>query len=124
MERSLCVGGRIFAVSSTQTDDLEAMEVESEQVDSEPEADKIARYRTSPLEECSDTELWFRLHHHDDDPEDVFLHNSSIEANLEELNASRMRAVDSLLERAENAQIRGEHEYAENLLEQANIINL
>ena len=88
--------------SSTQTDDLEAMEVD----ESEPEADKLARYRDAPLQQCSDTELWFQLHHHEDFPMEV-LGDDHLEADLEDMNAQRQRPIDAISSRIDAAYVSG-----------------
>ena len=51
--------------SSAQDSGATPMEVEDE-ASSEPESQKRLRYAQSDLTECSDTELWMQIHHHDD----------------------------------------------------------
>ena len=95
-------GTNVSTESSTQADDLEAMEVD----EGELEADKLARYRNSPLDECSDTELWFQLNHQEDLPSEASA-DDHMEADLEDLNAQRRRAIDAITRRIDAAYVSG-----------------
>ena len=91
-------GTNVSTESSTQTDDLEAMDVD----EGELEADKLARYRNSPLDECSDTELWFQLNHHEDLRSEASA-DDHLEAELADMNAQRQRAIDAITRRIDAA---------------------
>ena len=95
-------GTNVSTESSTQTDDLEAMEVD----EGELEADKLARYRNSPLDECSDTELWFQLNHHEDLPSEASA-DDRLEADLEDMNARRRRAIDAITRQIDASYVSG-----------------
>ena len=127
------IGARTMPLGSPST---EGEEEEDTEEDAEREEDRKQRYLHSGMEECSDTEYWISLHHHEEDPMEIDEDSEAGDGpppdldweranvnqqrdNEEQVDSYRRRVVRRLNRQAEEAEVRNEHEAAENFRRQA-----